>query len=62
MKKERKAEEDRILHKFKNRKFDLEMQQKQEKLLSENKNMMKSSNDTIMNINKNTQEQPPPLK
>jgi hypothetical protein len=43
MKKQKKAASDTIEHKFKNRKFDLEMQQKQEKLLNENHNLMKAS-------------------
>ncbi len=32
-----------ILHKYRNRKIDLEMQQKQEKILSDNPNMLKAS-------------------
>lgn len=43
MKKQRQEGLEQINHKFKNRKFDLEQQQKQEKLLSENNNVMKAS-------------------
>lgn len=43
MRKEKDAGLERIMHKYKNRKFDLEMQQKQEKLLSENANLLKAS-------------------
>jgi hypothetical protein len=43
----RKSKEDemsKIILKFKNKKLDLELQQKQERLLSENSNMQRASN------------------
>lgn len=43
MRKQKVKDEQTILHKFKNRKFDLDVQQKREKNLSENKNLMKAS-------------------
>lgn len=43
MKKEKDYGLEIIVHKYKNRKFDLEKQQKQEKLLNENANLLKAS-------------------
>jgi len=43
LKKQRKTHFENLINKFKNRKFELELQQKQEKLLSENQNLMKAS-------------------
>jgi hypothetical protein len=43
MKKQRQQGMEKINHKYKNRKFDLEVQQKQEKLLNENTNLMRAS-------------------
>jgi len=43
MKKQRKTSFENLINKFKNRKFELELQQKQEKLLFENENILKAS-------------------
>lgn len=43
LKKQRKTVFENLINKFKNRKFELDMQQKQEKLLAENQNMLKAS-------------------
>jgi len=43
MKKEKARGLETIIHKYKNRKFDLEKQQKQEKQLNENPNSLKAS-------------------
>jgi hypothetical protein len=44
LKKEKESELEKIFHKFKNRRLDLELQQKHEKVLSENVNLLKASN------------------
>ena len=41
--KERKAGEDKVNHKYKNRRQELDLQQHQERLLNENDNMLKKS-------------------
>jgi len=43
LKKQRKSVFESLINKFKNRKFELDLQQKQEKLLSENQNLLKAS-------------------
>jgi len=43
LKKQRKTIFENLINKFKNRKFELDMQQKQEKILAENQNMLKAS-------------------
>lgn len=43
MKKEKAKGLETIIHKYKNRKFDLEKQQKQEKSLNDNNNLLKAS-------------------
>jgi hypothetical protein len=43
MKKEKARGLETIIHKYKNRKFDLEKQQKQEKSLNDNNNLLKAS-------------------
>ncbi len=43
MKKEKASGLETLVHKYKNRKFDLELQQKQEKLLNDNNNLFKAS-------------------
>lgn len=50
MKKEKARGLETIIHKYKNRKFDLEKQQKQEKLLSDNNNLLKASKTTFNNL------------
>ena len=47
MKKEKGAGLETLVHKYKNRKFDLELQQKQEKLLNDNANLFKASKLSI---------------
>jgi hypothetical protein len=44
LKKEKNVAYEKILHKYKNRKLDLELQQKQEKIHTENVNLFKASN------------------
>ena len=44
MKKEKNSGLSTVIHKYKNRKYDLDLQQKQEKLLTENNNFFKASN------------------
>jgi hypothetical protein len=51
MRKEKDSGIERILHKYKNRKFDLEMQQKQEKLMNENNNLYKASKIFFLKYN-----------
>lgn len=53
MKKQRQSGLEQINHKYKNRKFDLEMQQKQEKLLNENNNVMKASKEIFFKFFRN---------
>lgn len=43
LKKQRKTVFENLINKFKNRKFELDMQQKQEKILAENQNLLKAS-------------------
>jgi hypothetical protein len=43
LKKQRKNVFENLINKFKNRKFELDLQQKQEKILTENHNLLKKS-------------------
>lgn len=43
LKKQRKTIFEYLINKFKNRKFELDLQQKQEKILTDNKNLFKAS-------------------
>lgn len=43
LRKERDAETEKLIHRYKNKKLDLDMQQKQEKNLTSNQNMLKAS-------------------
>ncbi len=47
LKKQRKTVFESLINKFKNRKYELDLQQKQEKLFSENENLLRAS--TIKN-------------
>lgn len=49
LKKEKESDLERLIHKYKNRRLELEIQQKQEKILTENDNLMKASKK-ILNL------------